>query len=157
MNKDKIVTNQRITGAKRQRARELRQDMTPAERRLWGELRANRLGGWHFRRQQIIDGFIVDFYCHKTGLVIEVDGPIHDTQQVLDAEREEAFQKRGLMVMRFTNRQVMNDTPLVLKQIREKLTAIQFSAQPLPNTAVDAESDDTRFPFPSGKGLGDGS
>ena len=47
--------------------------MTPAEKILWNELRANKLGV-HFRRQQVIAGFIVDFYCHKSALVIEVDG-----------------------------------------------------------------------------------
>ena len=51
--------------------------MTPAEKILWQELRANKLGV-HFRRQQAIAGFIVDFYCHKAGLVVEVDGDIHD-------------------------------------------------------------------------------
>ncbi len=78
MGKKNIVTGQRVKKEKLERAKELRRNMTPAERRLWNELRANRLGGWHFRRQQIIDGFIVDFYCHKAGLIIEVDGPIHD-------------------------------------------------------------------------------
>jgi len=51
--------------------------MTPAEELLWEELRANKRGG-HFRRQQIIAGFIVDSYCHKVALVVEVDGDIHD-------------------------------------------------------------------------------
>ena len=47
--------------------------MTPAEKILWKELRANKLGV-HFRRQQVIQGFIVGFYCHKAELVVEVDG-----------------------------------------------------------------------------------
>ncbi|GMV34705.1 MAG: hypothetical protein AMXMBFR60_25340 [Chloroflexota bacterium] len=58
-----IVTNQKVTAQKLQRAKELRRDMTPAEKILWEELRANKLGV-HFRRQQVIQGFIVDFYCH---------------------------------------------------------------------------------------------
>ena len=58
--------------------------MTPAEKILWNELRANKLGV-HFRRQQVIAGFIVDFYCHKAGLVVEVDGDIHDLQKEEDA------------------------------------------------------------------------
>ena len=64
--------------------------MTPAEKILWNELRANKLGV-HFRRHQIIQGFIVDFYCHKAALVIEVDGDIHDLQQEEDARRERAL------------------------------------------------------------------
>ena len=51
--------------------------MTPWERKLWFHLRTNRLGGFHFRRQQIIDGVIVDFYCHALRLVEEVDGSGH--------------------------------------------------------------------------------
>ena len=47
--------------------------MTPAEKLLWQEIRANKLGV-RFRRQQVIQGFIVDFYCHQAGLVVEVDG-----------------------------------------------------------------------------------
>ena len=58
-----IVTEQQVTKAKLERAKELRREMTPAEKILWEELRAKKLGV-RFRRQQIIQGFIVDFYCH---------------------------------------------------------------------------------------------
>ena len=119
-----IVVGQKVTAAKVQRARELRQKMTPAERELWQKLRANRLDGWHFRRQQIIDGFIVDFYCHQAGLVIEIDGPIHAEQREADAEREAVLRARGLTVLRFTNREVMNRMRTVLSAIREALRAI---------------------------------
>ena len=117
--KDNIVTNQRIADTTRQRALEMRQNMTPSERSLWSELRNNRLDGWHFRRQQIIDGFIVDFYCHRAGLIIEVDGPIHDSQQDMDAEREAVLLNRGLKIIRFTNDQVMNEMPSVLDNVRQ--------------------------------------
>ena len=76
---------------------------------------------WDFRRQQIIDGFIVDFFCHKAGLIIEVDGPIHDSQHDMDEERETLFLNRGLKIIRFTNDQVMNEMPSVLKDIRQSL------------------------------------
>ena len=91
--------------------------MTPAERRLWNRLRANRLGGWHFRRQQIISGFIVDFYCHKAKLVIEVDGPIHTKKAAEDAEREKVLSAHNLKILRFTNQEVMNNLNYVLQQI----------------------------------------
>jgi len=58
-------------------------------------VRAKKLGV-RFRRQQIIQGFIVDFYCHKAGLVIEVDGDIHDIQQDEDARREKVLREMGL-------------------------------------------------------------
>jgi very-short-patch-repair endonuclease len=61
------------------------------------ELRANKLGV-HFRRQQVIEGFIVDFYCHKAALVIEVDGDIHDLQQEEDASREKVLSEMGLRI-----------------------------------------------------------
>jgi very-short-patch-repair endonuclease len=123
MTRKNIIIGQKVTEQKAQRARELRQKMTPAERRLWQQLRANRLDNWHFRRQQIIDGFIVDFYCHRAGLVIEVDGPIHEDQQEADAEREAILRTRELTILRFTNRQVMNDMPTVLHEIRRVLNA----------------------------------
>jgi very-short-patch-repair endonuclease len=124
MTQKNIITGQKVTAEKAQRAKELRQKMTPAEQRLWQQLRANRLDGWHFRRQQIIEGFIVDFYCHRAGLVIEVDGPIHEKQQVADAEREAILRANGLKVLRFTNRKVMNDMQTVLQEIRRVLDAV---------------------------------
>lgn len=81
--------------------------MTEAERRLWSALRANKLGGLHFRRQQVIDGFIVDFYCHSAELVVEVDGPIHEQQEDYDTERDAILAARGLQVIRVSNEQVM--------------------------------------------------
>jgi very-short-patch-repair endonuclease len=95
--------------------------MTPAERRLWQQLRANRLSGWHFRRQQILAGLIVDFYCHKAGLVIEIDGPIHERQEMEDEERTRILKEMGLRVVRFNNRQVMNHMERVLDAILDAL------------------------------------
>ena len=82
--------------------------MTPAEKLLWQEVRANKLGV-RFRRQQVIQGFIVDFYCHKSALVIEVDGDIHDLQQEEDVRREKALSALGLRIVRFKNDQVVKD------------------------------------------------
>jgi len=83
-----VVIGQKIYPQKALRARELRQSMTEAEKLLWQHLRVNRLNGWHFRRQQLIAGFIVDFYCHAAGLVVEVDGSVHDNQIDIDLERD---------------------------------------------------------------------
>ena len=115
-----IVTNQRVSKEKLQRAKELRRDMTPAEKILWQELRANKLGV-HFRRQQVIARFIVDFYCHKAGLVVEVDGDIHDLQREEDARREKALSELGLRVIRFRNDDVAKDLPAVVGKIKESL------------------------------------
>jgi len=101
-----IITGQRIDSAKLKRAKELRQQMTHAEKKLWEKLRRKQLG-FHFRRQQVIDGFIVDFYCNAAGLVIEVDGPIHEQQADYDENREEMLIKRGLHILRVKNEDVM--------------------------------------------------
>lgn len=72
-----IIIGQKVTPEKIKRAKELRQNMTSAEKILWEHLRAKRFKNFKFRRQQIIEGFIVDFYCHSLGLIIEVDGEVH--------------------------------------------------------------------------------
>lgn len=115
--KPSIIVGQTISAAKLQRAKELRQQMTAEEKILWQHLRTNRLNGLHFRRQQIIDGFIVDFYCHKARLVIEVDGNIHQHQTEYDAERDKVLTARGLRVMRIRNEEVRNAIEEVLERI----------------------------------------
>jgi very-short-patch-repair endonuclease len=115
---DGIITDQEINPEKLERAKELRSHMTPEEKILWGHLRANRTGGFNFRRQQVIDGYIVDFYCHKASLVIEVDGLIHLAQRQYDRERDEQLKSRGLIILRFTNDEVKNKIDEVLEKIR---------------------------------------
>lgn len=120
-----IIPGQKVTREKQERARELRRNMTPAEKILWEELRANKLGV-HFRRQQVIQGFIVDFYCHKAGLVIEVDGDIHDLQKEEDERREKVLSALGLKIVRFRNDEVGRDLSAVVGRIRE-IVSTQFS------------------------------
>ena len=117
MSSKSLITQQSITPAKASRAKELRHEMTPAERKLWARLRGNRLEGFHIRRQQIIEPYIVDFYCHQTALVIEVDGGIHQNQQDYDHQRDQYLQALGLHVVRFTNLDVMNSMDTVLEEI----------------------------------------
>jgi very-short-patch-repair endonuclease len=121
-----IVIGQKVDDIKITRAKELRRTMTPEERRLWQYLRGNRLGGLHFRRQQPIDGFIADFYCHACGIVVEVDGPIHEHQAEYDAERDHIFAAKNLAVIRLTNAEINNDIAAGLARIaqtcRQRLT-----------------------------------
>jgi very-short-patch-repair endonuclease len=112
-----IITGQKINPENLRRAKEMRQNMTPAEKKLWQRLRAGRLEGFHFRRQQIIDGYIIDFYCHAAGLVVEVDGDIHLEQQEYDRERDKHLSARGLRVLRFYNTDVNKDIEAVLEVI----------------------------------------
>jgi len=84
---------------------------------VWEELRANKLGV-HFRRQQVIQGFIVDFYCHRAGLVVEVDGDVHDLQQEEDERREKVLSGLGVRVVRFGNDEVVMDLSMVVGRIK---------------------------------------
>ena len=114
-----IVIGQSVSNEAYERSKELRREMTLAEKTLWKELKTNKLNGLHFRRQQIIDKFIVDCYCHQHALIVELDGGIHDLQKEFDAEREAFLIARGFRVIRFTNQQIFKDLPTVLKQIVE--------------------------------------
>ena len=118
-----IIPGQRVAKEKLGRAREFRRDMTPTEAILWQELRGNKLGV-HFRRQQVIAGFIVDFYCHKAGLVIELDGSVHggDEQKENDTERDKVLSEMGLRIVRFMNEDVIKNSPKILGRIRELIS-----------------------------------
>ena len=115
-----IIPGQRVVKEKLQRARELRREMTSAEKIFWQELRGNKLGV-HFRRQQIIVGFIVDFYCHRAGLVIELDGSVHANQSEEDAHRGKVLNEMGLRFIRFWNGEVEKNLAEVLRKIRAEL------------------------------------
>jgi very-short-patch-repair endonuclease len=115
-----IIPGQNIDPDKIQRAHELRRKMTPAENALWQELRTNKLG-LHFRRQQVIEGFIVDFYCHSAGLIIELDGDIHQEQKEYDDSRDKILENMGLHVLRYSNDDVLFRLPSVLVQLNEIL------------------------------------
>jgi very-short-patch-repair endonuclease len=117
-----IVKGQFVKHAKAERARELRKTPTAAESQLWSHVRGSRLG-YRFRREQIIDGFIVDFYCHAARLVVEVDGEIHEGQVADDAARDRALALRGLLTIRFSNDAVLNDTQTVIAAIRNACIA----------------------------------
>jgi very-short-patch-repair endonuclease len=99
---------------------ELCREMTPAEKLLWQEVRAKKLGV-RFRRQQIIQGFVVDFYCHRAGLVVEVDGDIHGLQQEEDARREKVLSALGLRIVRFRNDEVERNLSSVVERIKESI------------------------------------
>ncbi len=104
-----IVRGQRVRPTKVERARALRGRMTEGESLLWEKLRHNQLHGLHFRRQQVIDGFIVDFYCHARALVVEVDGDVHSQTSEYDAGRDSILATRGLRVLRLADADVRAD------------------------------------------------
>ncbi len=105
------------TPEKQSRAVQMRQEMTPSEARLWERLRANRLEGLAFRRQQVIGGFIADFYCRSARLVIECDGRVHETQVEYDQQRDQIIAAYNLRILRFSNDAIAHNLPTVLDTI----------------------------------------
>src|SRR4030042_514836 len=101
------------------KSRELRTNMTKAERILWESLRNGNRNGYKFRRQHPISAFIADFYCHKAKLIIEVDGGIHKVAEnkEYDKIRSIELEKYGLTVIRFTNDEIIKKLENVLCQI----------------------------------------
>jgi len=115
---DRIVLGQVVNEELLQLAKLLRQNMTDAEKTLWKQIRTNKLDGYHFRRQQIIYGFIVDFYCHEAALIIEIDGEIHRNTKEYDYERESILRNSGFRIIRFSNDDIENRLSYVLNSIR---------------------------------------
>ena len=106
-----------------QAARDLRQHMTDAERRLWLCLRGKQLDGFRFRKQHPIAHFVLDFYCPAVRLAIEIDGGQHNTapERASDAERTRYLKTHGIWVLRFWNHEVLQNLPSVLERIWEAL------------------------------------
>jgi very-short-patch-repair endonuclease len=93
-------------------ANRLRKEMTKAEACLWKYvLRAGKMNGYQFRRQRPVLRFIADFMCKELMLIIEVDGSIHQLDEVMknDAERQKALEEAGFTVLRFTNDEVLTN------------------------------------------------
>jgi very-short-patch-repair endonuclease len=112
-----IIRGQSVSRKLHEHARELRREMTPSEKILWSSLRTNKLNGLHFRRQQIVFGYLADFYCHRHALIVEVDGDIHESQKEYDADRTYDLISHGFQVLRFTNKEIHQDLIGVLQKI----------------------------------------
>ncbi|MCG8608582.1 endonuclease domain-containing protein [bacterium] len=100
-------------------ARQLRKNMTDSETLLWSKIRRKQVRGVQFYRQKSLGNYIVDFYCPKAKLVIEVDGGQHYSEEGLkqDALRDKYLGQLGLHVMRFTNIDVLENIDGVLETI----------------------------------------
>lgn len=110
------------------KAKELRNRMTHAEELLWNHLKTNK---WNlkFRRQHPVSLYVADFYCHKLKLVIEIDGSIHENEDVKrnDIERETNLKSLGLYILRFNNNEVITKLETVLEKIKNKISDLQNS------------------------------
>src|SRR4051794_1020003 len=94
---------------RRERARQLRRDLTPAEQRLWRHLRGRRLAEFKFRRQHPVGPFFVDMACVECQLLVELDGESHLGAEARDAARDAYLEERGWLILRFWNTQVYDE------------------------------------------------
>ena len=101
----------------RKHARELRRDMTPAEKCLWHRIRGGRLHGLQVRRQHPIGPYIADFYIPELRLVIELDGDSHDNRIEKDRVRDRYLSGQGCAVIRFQNRDITHSIESVLEYL----------------------------------------
>jgi len=112
-----------LSDEQRRFARQLRQQLTDAEIRLWYHLRGRRLHGFRFRRQHPIGPYFADYVCLEVGLIVELDGGQHNTCKGLDhdAIRSDVLAARGFEVLRFWNNDVLQNTHGVLEAISRRL------------------------------------
>ena len=104
-------------------SRQLRNNMTDAERLFWSSVKGKHLGGVQFYRQKIIGNYIVDFYCPHAKLVVEIDGGQHyeEVGARNDAIRDGCLKAKGLKVLRFSNREVIENLVGILETLREEI------------------------------------
>lgn len=104
-------------------SRNLRRTATPAEEILWEQLRGRKLAGEKFRRQEAVSGYIADILSIRSRLIIELDGAVHDTDemQYRDAERQAYLESLGWHFLRFRNSQIEQHLPEVLNTIKANL------------------------------------
>jgi very-short-patch-repair endonuclease len=105
----------------KERASQLRQNMTPGERILWRHLKGKQMCGYDFDRQRPIDQFIVDFYCKELMLAIEIDGSCHDGPEAKerDQERQMRLEALGVRFLLFKDEEVCGAVEGVLKVIED--------------------------------------
>jgi len=118
-----------VSSKQRSRTRLLRRSSTEAERIIWTAVRAHRLTGASFRRQTPIGPYIVDFVCHASKIVIEIDGGQHYEAENLarDARRDKYLASRGFRVLRFNNHDVMTNRHGVLETV---MAAVEDTPSP---------------------------
>jgi very-short-patch-repair endonuclease len=107
----------------KQLARQLRKNMTEGERRIWAKMRMKQLNGYQFYRQKPIGDYIVDFFCPRVKLAIEIDGSHHLVGETVEYDRirDDYLSSLGLRVLRFSNSDVMKNVEAVVERIREEI------------------------------------
>jgi cyclase len=105
------------------KAKLLRKDSTPAEKHFWEIIRNRNVLDFKFRRQHPLLYYVADFYCHEALLVIELDGDIHNLEEIKkrDKEREKTITELGITVLRFSNDQIFLEIEKVLEKVETHL------------------------------------
>jgi very-short-patch-repair endonuclease len=101
-------------------ARSLRKKMTDTERKMWSILRGRKIKNLQFYRQRPIGVYIVDFYCPRKNLLIEIDGGQHYADETIKQDKERSAylkEKFNLQILRFTNLEVLQNIEGVVKRI----------------------------------------
>jgi very-short-patch-repair endonuclease len=112
---------------------------TTTEAKLWTALRGRRVGGWKFRRQHIIAGYIVDFYCAELWLAIEVDGGVHDERRGDDRERDDHLASLGVRVVRIRNADVLEQFDTVVTRLARWCERLAERRSALPRSAGEGK------------------
>jgi very-short-patch-repair endonuclease len=117
MNYKKIFNKKELES----RRKELRNNSTYAEVFFWQQIKKGQLEGRKFKRQTSIESYIVDFYCPKEKIVVELDGGVHFNEEArkYDKERTEYLESIGLRVIRFENQDVLKNTEYVMNTIKK--------------------------------------
>lgn len=106
------------------RAKSLRNQASPAERRLWKHLSNRQIAGYKFSRQMPVGPYFADFLCRELKLIIEIDGYSHDTQQGYDLARTKDMEDHGYRVARFSNQDVMTNVEGIVREIERVVANI---------------------------------
>ncbi|MFH1822822.1 MAG: endonuclease domain-containing protein [Patescibacteria group bacterium] len=106
--------------SKIQLAKEFRKNSTNSEKLMWNEIRNRQFMNLKFRRQHLIDGYIVDLYCHELKLAIEVDGGIHNSINLIeeDIERQKIIEKNNIKFFRVKSEDIEFNIKEVIKRLK---------------------------------------
>jgi very-short-patch-repair endonuclease len=102
-------------------AKQLRKGPTKTEKIVWELIRNRKFMGLKFRRQHVIEGFVLDFYCHEMKLGIEIDGGIHFRRKDYDRLRQEVIESESVNLIRITNKQIAENKRAILEKIKDAI------------------------------------
>ena len=138
----------------KQRSQKLRSNVTDAERKLWSKVRLDKIKGYRFYRQKPIGNYIVDFYCPKAKLIIELDGGQHLENRALayDETRTSYLGSLGLKVLRFSDIDVLHNIEGVVETVIQNLPQSLFAKEGNPEGTIGVKTEFTGFFLPFVKG-----